>query len=47
MHFTIRVHDDLQVDPYLDPGTPEPVAVRRLNADLERFFEQESGRATA
>lgn len=47
MHFTIRVHDDLQVDPYLDPATPEPVAVRRLNADLERFFEQESGRATA
>lgn len=46
MHFTIRVHDDLRVDTFLEEGTPEPVAVRRLNAHLENFFEQESRRAS-
>lgn len=45
MHFVIRVHDDLQVDPFLESGTAEPVAVRRLNEHLKSFFEQESGRA--
>ncbi len=45
MHFVIRVHDDLQVDPFLESGTAEPVAVRRLNEQLRSFFEQESGRA--
>ncbi len=47
MHFTIRVHDDLQVDPFLASGAAEPVAVRRLNAHLKSFFEQESGRAAS
>ncbi|MBL8909417.1 MAG: 1-acyl-sn-glycerol-3-phosphate acyltransferase, partial [Archangium sp.] len=47
MHFTIRVHDDLQVEKFLEPGLAEPVAVRRLNSHLEAFFAQESGRATA
>lgn len=47
MHFTIRVHDDLQLDPFLEPGTAEPLAVRRLNAHLKTFFEQESGRAAS
>ncbi len=46
MHFVIRVHDDLQVDRFLEAGVPEALAVRRLNAHLESFFEQESGRAT-
>lgn len=45
MHFVIRVHDDLQVDRFLELGTPEPVAVRRLNEQLRSFFEQESVRA--
>lgn len=45
VHFVIRVHDDLQVDPYLEAGTAEPVAVRRLNEQLRSFFEQESGLA--
>lgn len=45
MHFVIRVHEDLQVDPFLESGTAEPVAVRRLNEQLRSFFEQESGRA--
>lgn len=45
MHFVIRVHEDLQVDPFLESGIAEPVAVRRLNEHLKRFFEQESGRA--
>jgi 1-acyl-sn-glycerol-3-phosphate acyltransferase len=45
MHFVIRVHEDLQVDPFLESGNAEPVAVRRLNAHLKSFFEQESGRA--
>jgi 1-acyl-sn-glycerol-3-phosphate acyltransferase len=45
MHFVIRVHEDLQVDPFLESGIAEPVAVRRLNAHLKSFFEQESGRA--
>lgn len=45
MHFTIRVHDDLQVDPFLESGVAEPVAVRRLNEHLKAFFEQESRRA--
>jgi 1-acyl-sn-glycerol-3-phosphate acyltransferase len=45
MHFVIRVHEDLQVDPFLESGTPEPVAVRRLNEHLRSFFEQESVRA--
>ena len=40
MHFVIRVHDDLQVEPLLESGVSEPVAVRRLNAQLERFFEE-------
>jgi 1-acyl-sn-glycerol-3-phosphate acyltransferase len=47
MHFTIRVHDDLQVEKFLEAGVAEPVAVRRLNSHLEAFFAQESGRATA
>ncbi len=47
MHFVIRVHDDLQVDPFSDGGAPEPLAVRRLNAHLKSFFEQESGRAAS
>jgi hypothetical protein len=42
MHFVIRVHDDLQVDPFLETGVSEPVAVRRLNEQLKAFFEQES-----
>lgn len=46
MHFVIRVHDDLQVDKFLEAGVPEALAVRRLNAHLEAFFEQESRRAT-
>lgn len=45
MHFVIRVHEDLQVDPFLESGAAEPVAVRRLNEHLRSFFEQESGRA--
>lgn len=45
MHFVIRVHDDLRVDPFLECGIAEPVAVRRLNEQLRTFFEQESGRA--
>lgn len=44
-HFVINVHEDLQVDPFLESGTTEPVAVRRLNAQLKTFFQQESGRA--
>jgi 1-acyl-sn-glycerol-3-phosphate acyltransferase len=47
MHFTIRVHDDLQVDPFLEAGLAEPVAVRRLNSHLETFFAQESLRGPA
>lgn len=47
MHFVIRVHDDLQVDQFLEAGVPEALAVRRLNAHMERFFEQESRRASA
>jgi 1-acyl-sn-glycerol-3-phosphate acyltransferase len=47
MHFTIRVHDDLQVDPFLSEGTSEPLAVRRLNAHLKTFFEQEYRRAAS
>jgi 1-acyl-sn-glycerol-3-phosphate acyltransferase len=43
MHFVIRVHEDLQVDPFLESGVAEPVAVRRLNEKLKSFFEQESG----
>lgn len=46
MHFVIRVHDDLQVDQFLEAGVPEALAVRRLNAHLAAFFEQESRRAT-
>lgn len=45
MHFVIRVHEDLQVDPFLESGAAEPVAVRRLNEQLKSLFEQESGRA--
>lgn len=45
MHFVINVHDDLQVDPFLESGVSEALAVRKLNAHLEQFFEQESGRA--
>jgi 1-acyl-sn-glycerol-3-phosphate acyltransferase len=45
MHFVIRVHEDLQVDPFLESGAAEPLAVRRLNEQLRAFFEQESGRA--
>ncbi len=45
MHFVIRVYDDLQVDSFLESGTPEPLAVRRLNEQLRSFFEQESVRA--
>ncbi|MDP2271784.1 MAG: lysophospholipid acyltransferase family protein [Archangium sp.] len=45
IHFVIRVHDDLQVDPFLESGAAEPVAVRRLNEHLTSFFEQESVRA--
>ena len=45
MHFVIRVHEDLQVDPFLESGAAEPVAVRRLNEQLQSFFEQESVRA--
>lgn len=47
VHFTIRVHDDLQVDPFLTEGASEPVAVRRLNAHLKTFFEQEFRRAAS
>ena len=47
MHFTIRVHADLQVDPFLAGGTAEPLAVRQLNAHLTAFFQQESGRAAS
>lgn len=47
MHYIIRVHEDLQVDPFLESGTAEPVAVRRLNEQLKVFFEQESGRAAS
>jgi 1-acyl-sn-glycerol-3-phosphate acyltransferase len=47
VHFTITVHDDIEVQPYLASGVPEPVAVRRLNAALQSFFEQESRRASA
>lgn len=47
MHFVIRVHDDLRVDPFLEAGVSEPLAVRRLNAHLKDFFEQESGRAAS
>lgn len=43
LHFVIRVHEDLRVDPFLEAGTTEAVAVRRLNAQLKSFFEQESG----
>ncbi len=46
MHFVIRAHEDLQVEPFLDEGASEPLAVRRLNTHLKRFFE-ESGRATS
>ncbi len=45
MHFVIRVHEDLQVDTFLESGAAEPVAVRRLNEHLRSFFEQESVRA--
>ncbi len=45
MHFVISVHEDLQVDPFLESGVAEPVAVRRLNEQLQSFFEQESVRA--
>ena len=45
MHFVIRVHDDLQVDPFLESDAAEPVVVRRLNEQLTSFFEQESVRA--
>ncbi len=47
VHFTIRVHDEFQVQPFLDSGDAEPVAVRRLNVQLQSFFEQESRRASA
>lgn len=47
MHFVIRVHDDLRVDPFLEADASEPLAVRRLNAHLKDFFEQESGRAAS
>lgn len=45
MRLTIRVHDDLPVARFLEPGVAEPVAVRRLNEQLTTFFEQESRRA--
>jgi 1-acyl-sn-glycerol-3-phosphate acyltransferase len=45
MHFVINVHDDLQVDPFLESGVSEALAVRKLNNHLEQFFEQESVRA--
>jgi 1-acyl-sn-glycerol-3-phosphate acyltransferase len=45
MHFTICVHDELQVDSFLEAAPAEPLAVRRLNAHLMTFFEQESRRA--
>ena len=47
MHFVIRVHEDLQIDPFLESGAAEPVAVRRLNEQLRSFFEQEFGRAAS
>ncbi len=47
MHFVVRVHDDLQVEDFVEQGVPEALAVRQLNARLEAFFEQESGRATS
>ncbi|MFZ5442812.1 MAG: lysophospholipid acyltransferase family protein [Myxococcota bacterium] len=47
MHFVIRVHDDLQVDRFIEADASEPLAVRRLNAHLKDFFEQESGRAAS
>lgn len=47
MHFTITVHPDWPVQRYLDSGDSEPIAVRKLNAELKSFFEQESRRASA
>lgn len=47
MHFTITVHPDWPVQGYLDSGDSEPIAVRRLNAELKSFFEQELRRASA
>lgn len=47
MHFTIQVHPDLSPEPFLDGAAAEPVAVRRLNEHLTRFFQQESSRAAS
>lgn len=47
MHFTIQVHPDLSPGPFLAASAAEPVAVRRLNEHLSRFFQQESGLAAA
>jgi 1-acyl-sn-glycerol-3-phosphate acyltransferase len=44
MHFTIRVHEDLPLEPFLGDAVAEPAAARRLNARLTHFLQQEAGR---
>jgi len=44
VHFTLRVHDDIQVEPFLENASA-PIAVRRLNDYLKAFFEEATGRA--
>jgi 1-acyl-sn-glycerol-3-phosphate acyltransferase len=46
VHFTLRVHDDIQVEPFLENASA-PIAVRRLNDYLKSFFEEATGRAAA
>lgn len=45
-HYTITVHPEL-APPALGPDDAEPLAVRRLNAQLHDFFQQEARRAGA
>jgi 1-acyl-sn-glycerol-3-phosphate acyltransferase len=47
MHFTINVHEDLPPETFLGDGVAEPAAVRRLNARLAQFLQQESDRAAS
>jgi 1-acyl-sn-glycerol-3-phosphate acyltransferase len=42
MHLVLRVFDDFPITEFLTEGAPEPIAVRRLDAELRSFFERES-----
>jgi 1-acyl-sn-glycerol-3-phosphate acyltransferase len=46
-HFVVAVEEDLEVEPYVASGEPEPIGVRRLNESLTSFFAKELSRAVS